>query len=403
MYTTLFWWRIQSATSSKFYGPRCTPLTKSSGPNRKETVSIKKLRQGNACWATHKTILGWDFDTVDGTLTLPAHRLDRLYALLDFFPLTRRRVPLLEWHQLLGNLRFMATALPGARGLFSALQDSSRTGDCHRVCLNKLVVDSLADFRGIMDNLRTRPTRFRELVPVGPPVAHGVCDACQCGMGCIWFRPFAPPIVWRAAFPLVLQRALVTSDNHAGITSISDLELASTLAHKHIIVQAHPNIAERPIWLGGENRASIAWATKEGSLTASTACANLLRLGALHQRRHRYVPQHNYVPGKVNAMADDASRWWNLFDAALLTHFDSIYQQDTSWRLQTVQPARLLAVTGALSRKCSVPANLRIAATAPPPLGESGNVSALSPASDPTLPMSRATVSPSCSSLPTDI
>jgi hypothetical protein len=93
-------------------------------PSRREPVSIKKLMQGDACWSTSKTILGWDLDTVEGTLTLPLHRIERLYALLDAFPPTRRRAPIAEWYQLLGELRSMSTALPGTRGLFSTLQDA---------------------------------------------------------------------------------------------------------------------------------------------------------------------------------------------------------------------------------------------------------------------------------------
>ncbi|KAI2491002.1 hypothetical protein MHU86_23570 [Fragilaria crotonensis] len=62
--------------------------------------------------------------------------------------------------------------------------------------------------------------------------------------------------------------------HRAGTISISDLELAGTLAHKQILVQGTPEVAERPIWLGGDNRASLAWASK-GSATASTARAYL--------------------------------------------------------------------------------------------------------------------------------
>ncbi|KAI2502175.1 hypothetical protein MHU86_12311 [Fragilaria crotonensis] len=283
------------------------PLAATDRSSRKEPVSTKKLRQGDAYWATRKTILGWDFDTVAGTLNLPPHRLDRLYALLDAFPPTRRRAPVGEWHRLLGELRSMTAALPGARGLFSALQDSLRAGDRHRVRLSRLAHASLADFRAIADTLRVRPTRFRELIPVGTPVAHGACDACQKGMGGVWFFPDAPPVVWRAAFPLALQRALITSSNRRGTLSISDLELAGTLAHKQVLTQVCPgqHLAERPVWLAGDNRPALAWATK-GSATSSTARAYLLRLTALHQRHFRYVPQHDFIAGKSNVMADDA-------------------------------------------------------------------------------------------------
>ena len=52
------------------------PLAPDDRPSRKESVSIKKLCQGDASWATHKTILGWDLDTVAETLCLlPPHRL----------------------------------------------------------------------------------------------------------------------------------------------------------------------------------------------------------------------------------------------------------------------------------------------------------------------------------------
>lgn len=326
------------------------PLAADDSPIRKEPVSVKKLRQGDAYWSTTKTILGWDLNTVDGTLNLPPHRLARLYALLDAFPPTRRRAPVAEWHQLLGELRSMSAALPGARGLFSILQDTLRTGDRYRVRLSRRVFDNLADFRAIADSLRDRPTRFLELIPKGDPIAWGACDACQLGMGGVWFRPGAPPLVWRSPFPVALQRELITSTHRTGTLSISDLELAGTLAHKHVLVQVTPDVAERPIWLGGDNRASLAWATK-GSATASTARAYLLRLGALHQRRYRYVPQHDHIPGKVNVMADDASRLWHLSDADLLTHFASTYPQDTSWQLRTLDPEMLSAVTGALSRQ----------------------------------------------------
>lgn len=210
------------------------PLASSDGQHRKEPVSVKKLLQGDACWATRKTILGWDMDTVSGTLNLPVHRLTRLYTLLDAFPPTRRRVPISEWHQLLGELRSMAPALPGARGLFSVLQDALRKGDRSRVRLTRHVFDSLADFRAIADSLRDRPTRFRELVPVGAPIALGACDACLRGMGGVWFRPNAAPVVWRARFPPSIQQALVTSNNRGGTVSISDLELAGKIGRAHV-------------------------------------------------------------------------------------------------------------------------------------------------------------------------
>ena len=189
----------------------------------------------------------------------------------------------------------------------------------------------LHDFRAIADTLRARPARFHELVPFGPPAVVGACDASQHGMGGIWFAQDQPPIVWHSPFPLAVRRELVTSTNCRGTVSISDLELAGTIAHKHIITQALPTVAERPHWMAGDNRASLAWATK-GSATSTAARSYLLRLNAsLHQRHFRYVPFHDFIAGAANVMADDASRRWDLTDPQLVSHFNLHYPQATSW------------------------------------------------------------------------
>ena len=220
----------------------------------------------------------------------------------------------------------------------------------------------------------------------------------------VWFLPSTPPIVcWRCPFPLNLQRELVTSRNRPGTVSISDLELAGTVAHKHILTQAGITLAERPIWLGGDNhQASFAWASK-GSSTASTARAYLLRLSALHQRHHRYVAQYNYVPCVANVMADDASRRWDLSETALLTHFNSWYPQDASWQLLTLHPDMHSAVIGALSQRRSIPVTLRLEASRPPLPGSFGKISVTASASAPTSKTSPEIRFPSFSFLPSSI
>ena len=44
----------------------------------KEPTSVKKLLQGDAAWSTQKRMLGWDIDTVRGTLALLSCRIDQL-------------------------------------------------------------------------------------------------------------------------------------------------------------------------------------------------------------------------------------------------------------------------------------------------------------------------------------
>ena len=361
------------------------PLAASDPSHRKEPTSVKKLGQGDAYWSTRKTILGWDFDTVAGTLQLPPHRVARLFELLDTVQPPRKRMPLKEWYRLLGELRSMEPGLPGARGLFSFLQHALSRGDRHRLRLNRHVFACVDDFRTLADSLGDRPTRLRELVPVAPSDI-GACDACRLGMGGVWFDAVAPvnaPIVWRQLFPATVRTALITASSRAGSLSISDLELAATIAHKDILTQTR-SVQERTIWTASDNKAAVSWATK-GSSTTASARAYLLRLNALHQRHHRYVPRAHFIPGAVNSMADDASRLWHLGDNELLTHFNLHYPQPTSWTLQRLTPAMASALTGALFKQPHVPASLCSAASPLIPLSASGRpfvkISASHPAS----------------------
>ena len=358
---------------------------------RKEPTSVKKLLQGDAAWSTQKRMLGWDIDTVRGTLSLPPHRSDRLRAILDQVQPPRKRLRTSEWHQILGELRSMSAALPGSRGLFSVLQATLSKGDKHRVRLNRHVFDVISDFRLLVDSVAQRPTRLRELVPVSPSDT-GACDACRVGMGGVWFDaldPMAHPLVWRAEFPAHIQLSLITAECPRGTLSISDLELAGIIAHKDILAQAR-HVHERTLWVAGDNRASVSWATK-GSSTSTAARAYLLRLDALHQRAHRYVARHHYLPGTLNRMADDASRLWHLSDAALLTHFNSHYPQTVCWELRHLAPQMGSSLIGALSRQRCTPASLRSATVPFTPHGASGRNFVSGSASTPHSPQSPAT------------
>ena len=81
-----------------------------------------KFAKGDGCPATRKIILGWLIDSVAMTIQLSARRRQRLDDILADLPRTRTRVSVQKWQQVLGELRSMAVALPGSRGLFSALQ-----------------------------------------------------------------------------------------------------------------------------------------------------------------------------------------------------------------------------------------------------------------------------------------
>jgi hypothetical protein len=352
------------------------PLAPRDPPHRKEPASVKKMLKGDACWSTKKRILGWDLDTATSTLHLPPHRLDRLYNLLQLIRPPRKRVSVKIWHRLLGELRSMSPALPGSRGLFSALQDALGKADRNRVRLTPQVWDVVDDFTAIADALRHRPTRLQELVPTSPAYV-GASDACQHGMGGVWFHTTdstQPPLVWRQPFPPPVGQALVTASNPRGAVSISDLELTAMLAHKDMLAR-HADIRERTIWMVTDNRAALSWSDK-GASTSIAARSYLLRYNALHQRQHRYVAVHNHIAGVANVMADDASRLWSLTDAALLAHFESRYPQASPWQLLPLSPSTNSELIGALFKRRHKSASVPNVSTPPPPLGKSGPRSA---------------------------
>ena len=346
-------------------------------------------------------MLGWDVDAAGLTLNLPPHHLARCREVLSWLSPPRRRLSVAKWHQLLGELRSMSPALPGTRGLFSVLQEALSRGDRTRVRLNQHVYDTAADFTYLLDSLASRPTRLSELVPT-PPKAVGASDACQRGMGGVWLDAHSqlPQLVWRQEFPSHVSAALVSDRNPSGSLSISDLELSAIIAHKDILARSR-DVRERTIWIASDNQAAVSWSQK-GSSTSVAARAYLLRFNALHQRCHLYLSRHHYIPGPVNAMADDASRRWDLTDADFLAHFDSSYPQALSWQVCRLSSATNASLTGALCRKRPCNALLASAAPTPTPVGSYGTLSAPASALIPSS-WNLATASPSSKCTPSAI
>jgi hypothetical protein len=362
------------------------PLDDLDDPHRKEPASTKKLKQGDAYWATRKLILGWIIDTVTMTLELPIHRQERLQAILAGVPTTQKRISVKKWQQILGEFRSMAIAIPGSRGLFSLLQEAL----CHqsegRIRLSRAVHDTLDDFRWLATDLASRPTRMHEIVPQPHPELVGAQDAARSGMGGVWFpastrlkerlpsdgraaeSSTTGPVLWRSRFDDDTSRKLVSFENPSGTITNSDLELAASIV-QHDVAAHTFDVRERTIASGSDNTPTVSWQRK-GSTSTTGAPAYLLRLQSLHQRFHRYYSTSFFIPGKINAMADDCSRLWHLSDAELLTHFELHYPQTASWRLAVPRPAILSSTTSALHRHRPEPASFLLA---PPPTTKPGS------------------------------
>ena len=329
------------------------PLEPSDPSDRKEPISIKKLQKGEAHWSTRKTILGWDIDTVAGTISLPTHRREKLHTLLESIPRTKRRISNRRWQKALGELRSLTLAIPGLKGLFSLLQAQLTGSTNNRTALTAGVHDTLADIRMLVNSMDDRPTRIREVVPT-PAAAIGCADAAKPGMGGVFFIPERMAngetkeraFLWRQQFPPDLQEQLVSWDNPTGTITNSDLELAAAIAQQDVMAHT-ADLRDRTIHTHSDNTPTVAWLRK-GSNSKAGPTANLLRLHAFHQRTFRYHPKHDYIAGPANAMADDCSRRWDLGDDALLTHFNSTFPQANSWTVCQLPPETNSRLTCAL-------------------------------------------------------
>ena len=373
------------------------PVDAQDGPYRREPISVDKLQKGDACWETRKKILGMIIDTVSMTLELPPRRQQRLSALLDSIHPRQKRLSLNAWHRLLGELRSMSIALPGARGLFSAMQAAIRTHASGRLRLDRGFHDAIEDFRWLSDSMRDRPTRLQELVPTQPTLL-GAHDASGRGAGGVWFpSPEAvcrdvtthtlrqgalirqsidprAPVLWRVPFDSTIQDRLISFANPTGTINNSELELAGSVLHNSVAAHCY-DIRERTIKSSTDNIVSLYW-DRKGSITASSPAAYLLRAQALHQRHHRYLSLKDYLEGPRNGMADDASRLLDLSPHQLLTHFDSRYPQSHPWQLWTPPLPMISAVTSAVHRRRYKPEWFLPAPTPLPRTGPSGNNSA---------------------------
>ena len=100
------------------------PLNMQDAKQLKEVLSIKKLDAWDCSWYTCQTLIGWIVDTINMTITLPPHQLARLEAIMSAIPRSQSRMGVDKWNRVLGELRSMELALPGAIDLFIQIQEA---------------------------------------------------------------------------------------------------------------------------------------------------------------------------------------------------------------------------------------------------------------------------------------
>jgi hypothetical protein len=199
-------------------------------PDRRHIISETKLAKGYAAWSTQKIILGWLLDTAKGTLSLPSHKATRLRQILagaQHKTRTSRR----QWQKLLGELRHMASALWGAKYLFSTLQHVLSDTAAPRLRLSPLVKATLHDWSLLATSLETHPVPIASLVPQAPSYL-GAVDASSAGCGGFWVATKygrVAPFAFHWKFPTAIQHQLLSLQNPLGTLTNSDLELSAVV------------------------------------------------------------------------------------------------------------------------------------------------------------------------------
>ena len=122
-------------------------------------------------------------------------------------------------------------------------------------------------------------------------------------------------ILWRQPFPDWVSTQLLSFKNPKGSITNSDLELAGSIAQNNILAQA-TDVHEKTTHNSYHSIATVYWQRKGATTTISPATF-LLRLQALHQRFFCYVLLRDYIPGRINVMADFLSRCWDLTNAQI--------------------------------------------------------------------------------------
>jgi hypothetical protein len=252
-------------------------LNDTDGPHRQEPASIKKLLKGDATWATRNRVLGSVIDTVNKTVHLSIHRVERLHTILASIPVTQRLTSTKQWQQVIVELCSMALEFPGV--LFCSLQEALRHTDNYgtRVRLGRHVHVFLEDFRWLAKGLVTRPTSMLEVTPSASPATRGACDAYGKDMGGVYFVPDTDGTiqahVWRYP-PLKVTRKLITTANPTGKINNGDLELAGSVAHHDILIQL-ANLQDITIHNCYKNTSTVFWQRK-GSATITGPALYLL-------------------------------------------------------------------------------------------------------------------------------
>ena len=105
---------------------------------------------------------------------------------------------------------------------------------------------------------------------------------------------------------------------------------------------------------------------EEGISTSTLPPYHLLRLQAIHQQLHCYVPHHNFVIRVYNGITDRLSQSRYIVDANLIAHMESLHTKEPPWRLWTPLSELVSAISSTL--QCTTYPRNSLLVKLPPPM-----------------------------------
>jgi len=275
----------------------------------------------------------WELRTHEQTLCLPEHKATRLQSLIDTY-LPLRRTSRTKWQRLLGELRHMATAIPGAKHLFSILQHVLIDQKAPRIRLSPIVKHSLSDWKQLATELATKPIQIQTLVP-NLPTFLGAVNASGEGLGGFWLpmpdSRDCTPIIFRHRFPPSATARLITASKPSKDITNSDLELAALVTGADILRDTYPTAEHATLLCASDNAAAVAWSSK-GSTSSTKARAYLLRWLAQISCTKDFTLNTVFKSGTANTLADCCSRSFAMNDQDFSDHILCRFPTANDWR-----------------------------------------------------------------------
>lgn len=302
-------------------------------------------------WDTRMNMLGWDFDTIAMSMSVPQEKVAQLRAMLEEWPGDRREAPVKEVRSLLGKLlhlsevvrpgKFFVRRILNQLGLepFRAEETDDRfalRGQRRRgvVRLNREFHADLEFWRLIMEMATGADGITRLESPLfafflQPPTRIIISDASGNAMGgfCLetgrWWRiDFSGDIRMRL-------RERVSQRDDLSMNVFELLGMVMTAWAMTVHAGERPECPGQSVLMRGDNMSAVHWVNKCRGAKEPRSGALMRMMGVLEMRNGwRFRAKH--IKGLANTLADGISRWKHEEIGANLRS----YRPDICWQEQ---------------------------------------------------------------------